>query len=64
MPYLKKSDSNYLTTRFQQLQNKGLDRVARKNVFGTKAEIEQETLRILKVGRKRFNKTLEKRNEF
>ena len=40
MPYLKKSDSSYLKTRFQQLENKGLDRVARKNVLGTKAEIE------------------------
>ena len=64
IPLLKKSDSTYLKKRFQLNAYKGIDKVRTKKLFGTKKDVELQTLQILKVNKKRFNASVEKRNEF
>ena len=61
---LKRSDPEYLKARFELLQSKGFDKVRNQNIHGSNSEIEHETLRIMRSNKKRFNQSLERRNEF
>lgn len=39
LPDMKRSDSGYLKKRFQSMQIKGLDKVKRDKIYGTKEQI-------------------------
>ena len=64
VPLMRKSDSSYLKKSFQLIANKGHECVRREKIHGSNREIEEETLRILKDNKKRFNQSVERRNEF
>ena len=55
VPLLKKSDSGYLKKRFRLSLLKGIDKVRTDKLFGSKKEVELETINMLKEEKKRFN---------